>query len=116
MKGPYERFKAEELILRDELAIERTLLANERTLLAYLRSGVALLLAGITFIHFAQHPWFRIVGLACVPLGVAVIGFGFYRFRVVTAKLRACRDRLSLSQDIHSASASPDKRPNPASP
>jgi len=45
---PYERFGNGDLILRDELAIDRTLLANERTFLAYLRAGVTLMLAGVT--------------------------------------------------------------------
>ena len=53
--SPYERFDSDDLILRDELAIDRTLLANERTLLAYLRSGVALLIAGVSIIHFSQE-------------------------------------------------------------
>lgn len=38
--SPYSKFDTDDLILRDQLAIDRTLLANERTLLAYLRSGV----------------------------------------------------------------------------
>jgi putative membrane protein len=52
--GPYSRFEAAELILRDQLAIDRTLLANERTFLSYLRSGVALLIAGVSIIHFCR--------------------------------------------------------------
>ncbi|RPJ43750.1 MAG: DUF202 domain-containing protein, partial [Deltaproteobacteria bacterium] len=31
-KSPYSRFESTDLILRDELAVDRTLLANERTL------------------------------------------------------------------------------------
>ena len=61
---PYSRFDADNLILRDELAIDRTLLANERTLMAYLRSGVALLIAGATIMHFSAEGWFWAAGLA----------------------------------------------------
>ena len=67
--SPYERFNSDNLILRDELAIDRTLLANERTLLSYLRSGVALLIASVSIIHFSQGGWFWIVGIACIPMG-----------------------------------------------
>ena len=35
----YEGFAKSDLILRDQLAIDRTLLANERTVLAYIRTG-----------------------------------------------------------------------------
>lgn len=47
----YERFEKEDLILRDELAIDRTRLANERTYLAYLRTALALGIVGGTLIH-----------------------------------------------------------------
>jgi len=79
--SPYSKFNCDDLILRDELAIDRTLLANERTLLAYLRSGVALLIAGVTIIHFSQEGWFWAVGIACIPTGLitGVVGVARYR-------------------------------------
>ncbi|MFH1968830.1 MAG: DUF202 domain-containing protein [Verrucomicrobiota bacterium] len=78
--SPYERFDSDDLILRDELAIDRTILANERTLLAYLRSGVALLIAGVSIIHFSQEGWFWAVGIACIPIGIitGIVGAARY--------------------------------------
>lgn len=78
--SPYSRFDAAKLILRDELAIDRTILANERTLLAYLRAGVALLIAGASILHFAGSDWFRWFGIACIPVGfvAGVIGIARY--------------------------------------
>ena len=67
---PYSRFNGGDLILRDELAIDRTLLANERTLMAYLRSGVALLIAGVSIMHFSSEGWFWMVGLACILISL----------------------------------------------
>ena len=76
----YSKFSDDDLILRDELAIDRTLLANERTLLAYLRSGVALALgsegAGLSRLVrekcdlLVRLPMWGKVG----PLNVAVAG------------------------------------------
>lgn len=78
---PFSRFDCDSLILRDELAIERTLLANERTLMAYLRSAVALLIAGVTMMHFSvAGGWFWLVGLACLPFGVIAGTVGIMRF------------------------------------
>ena len=96
MSKPYKRFKPEELTLRDELAIDRTLLANERTLLAYLRSGVALILAGVTFIHFAQEQWFKIIGILCLPAGIAFMLFGGVRYRRMSADIAATRKQLNV--------------------
>lgn len=91
MDDPYGKFKPADLILRDELAIDRTHLANERTLLSYLRAGVALLLAGATFIHFASSSWFQLVGAGCLPLGLLTLLFGAWRFRAVRTKINKVR-------------------------
>ena len=89
----YARFADNKLILRDELAIERTLLANERTLLAYLRSGVALIIAGVTMIHFSEQGWFLVVGVFCLPAGIACAIIGVVRFRRVNRSMVSIRER-----------------------
>ena len=90
---PYSRFDADNLILRDELAIDRTLLANERTLLAYLRSGVALLIAGATIMHFSAEGWFWVAGLACLPLGIVTIAVGVARYRRMNKAISCVRNQ-----------------------
>ena len=95
MTNPYQRFKPEDLVFRDELALDRTVLANERTLLAYLRSGVALILAGVTFIHFAQDPWFKVVGVLCLPAGIIVMLVGAVRYRAMNARINVARKQFA---------------------
>ncbi|MBU2574254.1 MAG: DUF202 domain-containing protein [Elusimicrobia bacterium] len=89
----YSRFDSRELILRDELAIDRTLLANERTLLAYLRSGVVLLIAGVSIVHFAREGWFWAAGLACIPTGLVTGIVGAVRYRRMNKSICLIRDR-----------------------
>ncbi|WP_164101251.1 YidH family protein [Candidatus Laterigemmans baculatus] len=96
--SPYARFDAAQLILRDELAIDRTLLANERTLLAYLRSGVALGIAGVSIMHFASSDWFRYVGIACVPCGALTVLIGIVRFRRVDRSISRIRKHFQEAQ------------------
>lgn len=93
IESPYSRFQADDLILRDELAIDRTLLANERTLLAYLRSGVALLIAGASILHFTQESWFQLVGLACLPTGVLTTLIGVGRYRAMNRAITLVRNQ-----------------------
>jgi putative membrane protein len=93
MDNSYQRFQKDDLILRDELAIDRTLLANERTLLAYLRGGITLLLAGLTFIYLSPHGWFSILGWVCLPTGVAVLVFGARRYRRMDRAIAVLRAR-----------------------
>ena len=88
---PYERFLKEELILRDELAIDRTLLANERTLMAYVRLAITLVIAGVSIIHFAMEKWFETIGFLCVPVGIAAAFFGWYRYQKMERQIREIR-------------------------
>ena len=90
---PYSRFNGGDLILRDELAIDRTLLANERTLMAYLRSGVALLIAGVSIMHFSSEGWFWMVGLACIPTGIIAAVIGAARYRRMNKIIALVRNR-----------------------
>jgi len=104
IQNPYERFSQDELILRDELALDRTLLANERTLLAYLRAAVALLLAGVSIIHFSDTAWFLAVGVACVPGSLAAALLGLLRFKKMKARLARMRNSLD---ELHGKDRSP---------
>ena len=92
--NPYERFRQNELILRDELAIDRTILANERTILAYLRAALTLVIAGVTFLHFFDAGALYYIGLICVPLGFATGIFGFVRYRKMNRRIRSSRQSL----------------------
>ncbi|MGH7884232.1 MAG: DUF202 domain-containing protein [Thermodesulfobacteriota bacterium] len=95
--NPYSRFKPDELFLRDELAIDRTLLANERTFLAYLRTAIALVLAGITFIHFASHSWLEILGFVCVPIGIIILIVSVNRYRKMKLNILSVRKQVEIT-------------------
>ena len=92
--NPYSQFDSAELILRDQLAIDRTLLANERTLLSYLRSGVALFIAGISIIHFSHERWFTVAGFICLPSGILTVWFGALRFRKMDKAISVVRVKM----------------------
>lgn len=96
--NPYSRFKADELYLRDELAIDRTLLANERTYLAYLRTAIALVLAGVTFIHFARSSWLEIVGILCVPVGLIILIISTIRYRRIKSNISVVRKSIKSDE------------------
>lgn len=97
---PFSRFHCDNLILRDELAIERTLLANERTLMAYLRSGVALIIAGFTMMHFSiEGSWFWAAGVACLPSGVIAGAVGITRFKKMNRMIYRIRDAGDHPED-----------------
>lgn len=69
-----------ELILRDHLAIDRTILANERTLLAYVRTALTLLVLGASFIKFFGSMALEIVGWSFLPFALSVFVLGVWRY------------------------------------
>ena len=117
-RSPYAKFDRNELLLRDELAIDRTLLANERTLMAYLRSGVALLIAGVSIIHFAQYGWFWAVGAACLPAGIVTAIVGVLRYRRMNRSISVLRRQIHTNASKRSENAAatsiPPKSPTPS--
>jgi len=88
---PYNRFAPDDLILRDLLAIDRTILANERTLLSYCRTVLAMLAAGATLIHFIDAVWALVTGVAFIAGAIVVLGIGIWRFRRVQGDLIRAR-------------------------
>ncbi len=92
MEGnPYERFSGSDLILRDELAIDRTNLSNERTFLAYMRAAITLIIAGLTFVHFVQTGYLHVVGFLCLPGGIFAGAFGYIRYARMKRMIEAAR-------------------------
>lgn len=91
--NPYERFNSSDLILRDELAIDRTILANERTFLAYCRTALTLLIAGLTLFHFIPSGYLRIIGIVFIPVGIIVGIYGLIRFVQMKKKIESIRKK-----------------------
>jgi len=81
----------EELILRDRLAIYRTVLANERTLLAYVRTALAAIITGMSFIEFLEGPFTTVAGWFSVVAGAALLLFGLWRFRSIQRRIKVTR-------------------------
>jgi inner membrane protein YidH len=89
--NPYERFRSSDLILRDELAVDRTALANERTLLSYVRTGLAFGVTGAGTIKFFASLISQLLGWCMVVLAVFVVALGIWRFRRVAGHVSTCR-------------------------
>ncbi len=95
-QSPYRKFENENLILRDELAIDRTVLANERTLLAYLRAGVALFIAGVTILQFVRERWFLALGVASISVGLITNIIGIVRYLKMNKTISLIRKKSAL--------------------
>lgn len=81
-----------DLILRDQLAVDRTELANERTLLSYVRTALTLVGGGIGLVKFFDggRGWVAL-GVAAIAGGIAVMLLGAWRFAHVRTRLARAR-------------------------
>lgn len=86
----YDRFEHSELLLRDELALDRTRLANERTLLAYARTGLMIVVTGATAIKLfgEESQQYVLWGGVLIGVGIAIGLFGLWRFFAMSKQLR----------------------------
>ncbi len=110
INDPYERFKREEMILRDWLALDRTVLANKRTFLAYGRTAMALFALGIAFVRLIHHQFFEISGFVLMALGIVVFIVGTREFLANSArfKLLIAKEKM-LEQKLTEEFRSSDK-------
>ncbi len=95
---PCENQEPTQSILRDQLAIDRTVLAFERTYLAYVRTGLTFFIAGVTFIKLLEGVIVQALGWVFLPIGLLVALLGYRRYRQIKRSLDAC-GKLTRSTD-----------------
>jgi inner membrane protein YidH len=81
------------LILRDELAIERTKLANERTFLAYFRTSIFFLATGVSIIHINFFSEVNFLGWLFVVISPLLLSIGVIRLFKVRKSISEMVDK-----------------------
>lgn len=104
--NPYERFAQTELILRDELAIDRTILANERTFLAYIRTSMALVITGAGCIKLIQGNFALFIGIFLILCGGVVAVIGFERFMKMKRNISTARHLCKTEPRLNESKSS----------
>ena len=98
-KSKYLKFKNEDLILRDHLALERTAMANERTLLAYGRTMIGTIAVGVTFIKLFSGILLTISGWLLISMGSGLMILGFIRYAKIELILSKISSEDTLRDD-----------------
>lgn len=93
------------MILRENLAVDRTVLANERTLLSYIRTALALLITGLSLLKFFPEPHFRILAVISIAVGVIFVIIGIKRFTKIRASLADYRRVKTDARDREKAAS-----------
>lgn len=76
----YKKFYNNDLILRDQLAIDRTLLANERTFLAYVRTMIGFVAIGGTILKLFNDKLMVAFGWSILGLSAITVLIGLIRY------------------------------------
>ena len=87
MLNNYKAFR-NEMIVRDYLALDRTILANERTLLAYLRSFIGAFSAGLAMLKLFDSLLTNILGSFFIIISPFFVVIGIVRFVQFSKKLK----------------------------
>ncbi|HMQ01724.1 MAG TPA: DUF202 domain-containing protein [Candidatus Doudnabacteria bacterium] len=69
------------MILRDYLAIDRTIMTNETSFMSYIRTSLALVAAGVSLVKFFNDPVMHVLGWAFVGIGSWTAIYGHHRYR-----------------------------------
>ncbi len=82
---PYKTYMQDHksLILRDYLAIDRTILANETSYMSYIRTSLTLIAAGATLLKFFSSDYTQVVGWSLVAIGGWLAFHGYRRYNKV---------------------------------
>lgn len=82
---PYKSYMQDHksLILRDYLAIDRTILANETSYMSYIRTSLTLIAAGATLIKFFNSDYSQALGWTFVAIGGWLAFHGYRRYNKV---------------------------------
>lgn len=86
--GFYDDFLAKEFILRDYLAVERTVLANESTFLAYIRTSITFVAGGVTLMQVSNIEKWQDIGEVAIALGCLFFLFGCFQALKMSRKIR----------------------------
>jgi putative membrane protein len=102
---PYTSFihEKEGKILRDYLAIDRTILANETSFMSYVRTALTLIAAGATVIKFFDNPAMQILGWAFVIVGGWLAFHGYNRYRQVDNIMHKVKGDYSALHTKHAS-------------
>ncbi len=90
MKKSVMRFYSEfndRMILRDYLALDRTILANKRTILAYFRTFIGLVASGTGMIKLVATPVITVIGYVFIILAFPLMITGIIEFLRVSRSL-----------------------------
>jgi putative membrane protein len=77
-----------DLILREKLALQRTVLANQSTFLAFLRTSMYFLVAGISINNFTIFQYGKLTEIVFIIISVTLLSIGIINYKKQKVKIK----------------------------
>lgn len=97
MNNNLEKTINKDLILRENLAIERTEMANDRTLLAFVRTSLYLFIAGISINSVLQLKQGLVIEVTFIALSAVCLFVGIFKYRNQKKRIDQSKRRVGLA-------------------
>lgn len=88
-----------DLILREKLALQRTILANQSTFLSFIRTSMYFLVAGISVNNLTTIPNKEAVEILLIGVAVVVFGIGLINFFSNSKKIKESEKHIGDFKD-----------------
>ncbi len=88
-----------DLILREKLALQRTVLANQSTFLAFLRTAMYFLVAGLTINNLLDLNNGPIIQYVFIGISILLVVIGFWNFRIQNIKITESEKHIGDYKD-----------------
>lgn len=76
-----------DLILREKLALQRTVLANQSTLLAFIRTSMYFLVAGISINNLTTVKYRLMIEIIFIGISIVLIAIGLFNYFIQKKKI-----------------------------
>ena len=100
MSHPYVQFSDRDLVLRDHMALDRTVMASERTFLSYVRTSLNFLIVGISLLKLFDTTMMHVTG--AFFFGFAFISFaqGYLNYKKSQQTIGLVRQEMTQSNSL----------------
>lgn len=91
-----------DLILREKLALQRTVLANQSTLLSFLRTSMYFLVAGVSIHNLTTVPYGGTIEILFIGISAILLAIGLWNYFTQKSKISLSKKHIGDYQlDYH---------------
>jgi putative membrane protein len=88
-----------DLILREKLALQRTVLANQSTFLAFLRTAMYFLVAGISINNLTSFQYGKLTEIVFIIVSLTLLTIGIINYKRQKIKIKASEKHIGEYKD-----------------